>query len=103
MDYHQLLESGKLGETDYDGLNEVGASDHDVDFDAFTVDLLFRWNFAPGSELTLGWKDNIFTQQNAVTVNYFDDLRSTWEAPGVNSFSLKVLYFIDAQMFKRKD
>ena len=102
VDHHLLLESGKLGETDYDGLDEDGASAHDVDFDAFTVDLLFRWNFAPGSELTLGWKDNIFTQQNTVTVNYFDDLRNTWEAPGVNSFSLKVLYFIDAQMFKRK-
>nr|MBP6575282.1 hypothetical protein [Flavobacteriales bacterium] len=60
------------------------------------------WNFAPGSELTLGWKDNIFTQQSTVTQNYFDDLRNTWEAPGVNSFSLKVLYFIDAQMLAKK-
>ena len=102
VDYHLLLEDGKLGPTDYTGLNEDGSSMHDVDFDAFTVDLLLRWNFAPGSELTLGWKDNIFTQQSTVTQNYFDDLRNTWEAPGVNSFSLKVLYFIDAQMLAKK-
>ncbi|MEO8068441.1 MAG: DUF5916 domain-containing protein [Flavobacteriales bacterium] len=100
--YHLLLENGDLGETDYAGLDENGSAIHDVDFDAFTVDLLFRWNFAPGSELTLGWKDNIFTQQNKITANYFDDLGNTLEAPGANSFSLKVFYFIDAQMFKRK-
>jgi len=101
VDFHLLLEDGKLGETEYTGLDDDGQSLHNVDFDAFTVDLLFRWNFAPGSELTLGWKDNIFTEDPTITQNYFDNVRSTWEAPGINSFSLKVLYFIDAQSFRR--
>lgn len=103
VDFHRLLDDGYLAPTGYDGLDEDGQPVHDVDFDAFTVDLIFRWNFAPGSEMTLGWKDNIFTSDNVIMVNYFDDLRNTWEAPGVNSFSLKVLYFIDAgKMFRAK-
>ncbi|MBK7384258.1 MAG: carbohydrate binding family 9 domain-containing protein [Flavobacteriales bacterium] len=102
VDYHVLLPDGKLAETDYDGLNDDGGSIHDVDFDAFTVDLWLRWNFAPGSELTLGWKDNIFTRENVVAQNYFSNLNDTWRAPGINSFSLKVLYFIDAARLVRK-
>lgn len=103
VDFHRLLDDGYLAPTAYDGLDADGQPVHDVDFDAFTVDLIFRWNFAPGSEMTLGWKDNIFTSDNAIMVNYFDDLRNTWEAPGVNSFSLKVLYFIDAgKLFRAK-
>nr|MBP7409425.1 hypothetical protein [Flavobacteriales bacterium] len=72
-----------------------------VDFDAFTVDLWLRWNFAPGSELTLGWKDNIFARENVVRQNYFDNLNDTWASPGINSISLKVLYFIDAATLMR--
>lgn len=102
VDYHLLLEDGKLAETDYTGLDENGSSRHDVDFDAFTVDLIFLWNFAPGSELTIGWKDNIYTSDPVIATNYFQNTRDTWQSPGINSFSLKILYFIDAQSFRKK-
>ncbi len=99
--YHELLADGSLADTDYTGLYDDGSSRHNVDFDAFTTDILLRWNFAPGSELTLGWKDNIFARDNIVLRSYADDLRSTLQAPGINSFSLKVLYFIDAARYIR--
>ena len=102
VEYHELLTDGALALTDYTGMADDGRSRHDVDFDAFTVDLWLRWNFAPGSELTLGWKDNIFARDNVVVEDYFDNLRSTWRAPGVNSLSLKILYFIDAAQYLRK-
>ncbi len=96
VEYHELLIDGKLAATDYTGLYEDGTSKHDVDFDAFTVDVWLRWNFAPGSELTLGWKDNIFARDNVIMQSYTDNLQNTLRAPGVNSLSLKLLYFIDA-------
>lgn len=103
VEYHELLEDGKLAVTDYTGAYDDGSSRHDVDFDAFTVDVWLRWNFAPGSELTLGWKDNIFAREGMVRQNYFDNLRDTWAAPGINSLSLKVLWFVDAgRFFARK-
>lgn len=94
--YHELLLDGKLTDTDYTGITDDGNSRHDVDFDAFTVDLWLRWNFAPGSEITLGWKDNIFARDGVVRQNYFDNLRDTWAAPGINSLSLKAIWFLDA-------
>ncbi|MBK9177870.1 MAG: carbohydrate binding family 9 domain-containing protein [Flavobacteriales bacterium] len=105
VEYHDLLEDGQIAATDYTGLHDDGTSRHDVDFDAFTVDLWLRWNFAPGSELTLGWKDNIFARESHVRENYLENLRNTWAAPGINSFSLKVIWFVDAGRWikRRKD
>ena len=96
VEYHSLLENGKIGSTPYTGLNDDGTSRHDVDFDAFTVDLWLRWTFAPGSEITLGWKDNIFARDGIVRTDYFQNLRETWAAPGINSLSLRAIWFIDA-------
>ncbi len=96
LEYHELLEDGKLASTDYTGSNDDGTSRHDVDFDAFTVDLWLRWTFAPGSEITLGWKDNIFAREGIVREDYFDNLSNTWRSPGINSFSLKAIWFLDA-------
>lgn len=102
--YHELLADGKLSATDYADLTTEGSSRHDVDFDAFTVDVWLRWNFAPGSEITLGWKDNIFDRESVVRRNYMDNLRNTWASPGVNSVSLKAIWFIDAgRLLNRKD
>lgn len=103
LDYHELLTDGKLTDTDHTGVSEEGGSRHDVDFDAFTVDLWLRWNFAPGSEVTLGWKDNIFARDGVVRQNYLDNLRDTWAAPGINSISLKAIWFLDAgRLINRK-
>lgn len=96
VEYHSLLENGKIASTPYTGLHEDGTSRHDVDFDAFTVDLWLRWTFAPGSEITLGWKDNIFARDGIVRTDYFQNLRETWAAPGINSLSLRAIWFIDA-------
>lgn len=96
VEYHELLLDGKLAATEYTGLYEDGSSKHDVDFDAFTVDVWLRWNFAPGSEITLGWKDNIFAREGIVRQDYFENLDNTWRSPGINSFSLKAIWFLDA-------
>lgn len=94
--YHALLPDGELAATGYTGLFEDGSSSHDVDFDAFTVDLWLRWTFAPGSEITMGWKDNIFASEDEVDRNYFHNLRNTWSEPGINSLSIKAIWFLDA-------
>lgn len=102
VEYHTLLLDGKLASTDYVGLYEDGSSRHNVDFDAFTVDLWLRWTFAPGSEITLGWKQNIFASEGIVRQNYMENLRNTWEAPGINSLSLKAIWFVDAGRWMSK-
>ena len=64
-------------------------------FDAFNIDLIYRWRFAPGSDIFVVWKNSIFSSQDEVAANYFRNLDGLFRAPQDNSISLKVIYFLD--------
>jgi hypothetical protein len=71
------------------------AENHDNNFNAFNVDMVLRWVFAPGSEMTLGWKNAIFNRERSVTNGYRENLRIVRNSPQVNTLSFKILYYID--------
>ncbi len=93
-----LLENGALANTDY---NEFS----DDSFNAFTVDAVYRWRFAPGSDIFLVWKNNTqnFSQaRNEIQYSYQDGLQRLTDFPQRNSFSMRVIYFLDYLNLKRK-
>lgn len=92
--YALLNGNGRLDDYDYDLKN------HNVNFNAFNVDMVFSWWFAPGSEVSLVWKNAITTSDEAITGNYFRNLEGVAQSPQSNSVSLKILYFLDALMLK---
>lgn len=71
-----------------------------INYNAFTIDMLLTWNFAPGSHLVLAWKNNINSQTNLLINSYWDNLGQTLERPQINSLSLKILYYIDYNNFR---
>lgn len=108
--YWSYVEYSSLGILDEEGiLNEVynhnsdaeTTSAFDGNFNAFTIDLVYRWVFSPGSEVSLVWKNNITDFSNTLIYDYADNLDRTLELPQINSFSIKVLYFIDYMNFRR--
>jgi hypothetical protein len=88
-DFHQLLDNGSLM---YDSSYNPSL---DNNYNAFNIDLTFRWIFAPGSELTLAWKNSILENGSRVIHDYLDNLSNTWKSDQTNSFSIKILYYID--------
>jgi hypothetical protein len=95
--YYLLDDEGFLENAEY-------SKDNDFSYNAFNIDLLFRWEFAPGSELAFAWKNSVFTlEDNLLAVKYFDNLKNTLESPADNSFSLKLLYYLDYQYLKKKN
>lgn len=87
--YFILEEDGGVAATD-------GYHDNaDVNFNAFTIDAVFRWNFAPGSELAVAWKNAIFTDGQEIFSNYIDNLRHVWQSGQSNSLSVRALYYLD--------
>ena len=59
--YFRLLNDGGLTELpDFEPEN-------DINFNAFTFDLRLIWNFAPGSQMTVVWKNNIESEQGFLT------------------------------------
>ena len=69
----------------------------DNTFNAFNVDAVYSWWFAPGSQVSIVWKNAgaSFFAANAATPLYFDNLSNTINTPHNNSVSVKVLYYLD--------
>lgn len=76
---------------------------HDFNSNAFNIDMVFQWQFAPGSSLNLVWKNSIYAEQDATIEGYFNDLSKTFEAKELNTVSLKVLYYFDYLYLKKKN
>ncbi|MBN2213112.1 MAG: carbohydrate binding family 9 domain-containing protein [Bacteroidales bacterium] len=94
--YYQLQPDGSLSE-------DPGYSDNkDENYNAFNIDLILRWIFAPGSELSVAWKNSIYDSQDNVLTGYWQNVRNTWKSDQSNSLSLKVLYYIDYNSLRRK-
>lgn len=95
LDYYALSDDGKLLTSNYAGA-------HDVNFNAFNIDMVYTWVFAPGSEIRAVWKNSILTSDPDTSPLYIDNLDGTLSSPQLNSFSLKILYFIDYLSLVRK-
>ncbi len=78
-------------------------NDHDINFNAFNVDLMFSWNFAPGSYLNLMWKNQIYASEiipeHEVFPSFGDNIHSLFQQVKNNSISLRILYYLDWQYF----
>jgi hypothetical protein len=87
--YYLVNENGKTENAFYNG-------NADVSFNAFNIDMIYTWQFLPGSELSFVWKNAILTRDNLLRANYIEDSRDIFNAPQSNSFSLKLIWYIDA-------
>ena len=100
--FHALDENGRLTPSDYTGLDVDGTSLENDNFNAFTIDTQFTWRFSPGSEMSFVWKNQIYTSDPELRTAYFDNLDSVLKSDQLNSFSIKVLYFLDYNTLKKK-
>ena len=64
--------------------------------------MVYRWVFAPGSELSLVFKSNLTAFDGDVASSYLDNFENTLQAAQTKSISLKVLYYIDYLSLKKK-
>ncbi len=93
--FHGLDYDGELVATTYDGHRDDGTTTADDSFNSFTIDLQYKWIFAPGSEISLVWKNSITHFEHDIPSNLLDDVEHTFGLPQANSISMKVLYFLD--------
>lgn len=99
--FFTLNEDGRLQAIDFDGKDSQGLPAYDANYNAFTIDLVYRWVFLPGSELNIVWKNAIFGTNKEVTKNYFANTYSLFENSALNSFSLRLVYWLDYQSLRK--
>lgn len=90
---------------DYNGFYELGldgsltedayTGDHNVNYNAFNIDLIYRWQFAPGSELSIVWKNAVSENTGLPEYNYFQNVQDMFNNGQRNQFSIKALYYLD--------
>jgi hypothetical protein len=93
--YYLLDQNGTL--KDYPGYTQ----NKDQNYNAFTIDMILTWNFAPGSELDCSWKNATLSDQSGFIPNYWTNLHNSWLNQS-NSLSVKVLYYIDYNTLRKK-
>ena len=91
--YFLLMRNGGLDE--FYGIPEQD----DINYNAFTFDVRLTWNFAPGSQMTLVYKNYIESEQDFLTRGYLNNFRSFIDDPQINSLSVKFLYYLDSRIF----
>ncbi len=74
----------------------------DFDFNAWTLDAVFTMQFAPGSFLTLAWKNLVEEDGIVPKFTYISNINNTINQPLANSFSLKAIYYLDVNKLRKK-
>jgi len=94
-EFFKLEQNGRLSPTTLSTTNSEGISYYNTSFNAFSIDLVYRWIFSPASEISVVWKNNIFTNDSDVNIDYLRNLEQTLTTDQLNSISIRIVYFID--------
>ena len=93
----RLKENGKRSETDFSVLD----FDPDANFNIWNLDINFEWWFAPGSNLVLLYRNQLFKSDNATKLDYFGSLNNLFDLTAQHQFSIRVNYLIDFNRIRK--
>ena len=93
--YYTLQADGELNDNDtYTGNNNFS-------YTAFYIDLLFSWQFAAGSNLSISYKNSIENENQQIIYNYSKNLNTIFDYPQTNGISIKLRYYLDYQKLRK--
>lgn len=93
-EFYEVQNDGTLQDINYNTAS-------DVSFNSWNLDLSLEWWFAPGSQLTLLYRNVIRTDGDEVLLNMRENFDLLFNSPAQNSFSIRVLYFFDYNYLKK--
>ena len=96
--HFELLNNGNLASNN----STVNPNNYDDNYNSFTIDFLTKWQFAPASEMSLGYKLGANYYNSDIKSSYFENLKSTLNENSRHTVSLKMTYFIDYNTIKTK-
>ena len=93
----RLNDNGKRIETDFSILD----FDPDTNFNIWNLDINFEWWFAPGSNLVLLYRNQLFNRDTATELDYSESLDNLFDHTAQHQFSLRINYLIDFNRISR--
>lgn len=88
-----------------DGLLDPGSHEgnFDYNYNAWNIDLVYTWRFAPGSEMSVVWKNSIYSGSERIYYDFSENIKHMFDSGMGNSISLKVLYYLDWMYFQKRN
>lgn len=80
--------------------DETYATYHNATYNSWNIDLRFSWWFAPGSQLSLLYRNSMESYDEISRMSFNDNFDLLFEQPQLNSISLRVSYFLDYNRMK---
>jgi len=96
----ELNDDGWYDPIAFDGIGDDGVPVFDQNVNIFNIDMQFTKRFAPGSDIIIVWKQQIFGTDQEFQRDYFRNLSGLGTHPQSNSISLRIVYFIDYQTLR---
>ncbi len=96
-DFYSLTDPGDL----------ISYSGHDFDdknqnYNVFNIDMSYFWQFAPGSEFIVTYKNASTLDNNVIQRGYGNNFRNLMESPQNNNISIRVSYYLDYLNLRKK-
>lgn len=86
--YFELEEDGELSDSNY-------SDNHDINFNSWNLDLRYVWRFTRGSELVALYRNSILNEDELSQLSYQDNITNLFDQPFGQSFSIKIVYYLD--------
>lgn len=93
-DFYQLEYNGEL--TPYD----LETDNYNTTYNSWNLDLRFSWWFAPGSQITLLYRNAVDSYLNLAHRNFSQNFDDLFDQPQVNNLSLRINYYLDYNRIK---
>jgi len=94
--FYKLNNDGTL--TKIDNYNE----NKDINYNVWNMDLGYSWEFAPGSNISLLYRNSLLNYDSDAKIGFNDNIDNLLSQPLRNTFILKMTYYIDYNTVKNR-
>ncbi len=95
VNYEELFTLQKDGSLRSIAKNYKYLRDSDINYNSFNIDFIYNYQFAPGSELSLVWKNYIYTYGDNIAISYIKNIEQLFDNTHTNSMSVKIIFYMD--------
>ncbi|MDP2088101.1 MAG: DUF5916 domain-containing protein [Flavobacteriaceae bacterium] len=93
--FYELTADGLLVSNSYQ-------ANHNINFNSWNFDLMYNWEFAPGSQLTALYRNAIFNENSISNLSFRENLEDLFNQPTEHLFSLRLVYYLDYNRLIKK-
>ena len=97
QEFFELDKDGNLQQP-----NSPYTRNRNQNYNFLSADLVYTWQFAQGSFITVVWKDISENFSRSFEKGYFKNVSNTINLPQFSSLSVRVIYFLDYLSVRKK-